>query len=48
MFGAALAAAWVPPRLRAHLGRMTFLGWRDARLTLEELIEWIYLELARN
>ncbi|MGH3035640.1 MAG: glycosyltransferase family 4 protein, partial [Gaiellaceae bacterium] len=24
------AAAWVPPRLRAHLGRMTFLGWSDA------------------
>lgn len=24
------AAAWVPSRLRAHLGRMTFLGWRDA------------------
>jgi glycosyltransferase involved in cell wall biosynthesis len=24
------AAAWVPPRLRAHRQRMTFLGWVDA------------------
>jgi glycogen synthase len=24
------AASWVPARLRTHLGRMTFLGWRDA------------------
>lgn len=24
------AAAWVPPQLRAHLRRMTFLGWQDA------------------
>ena len=24
------AAAWVPPHLRAHLRRMTFLGWQDA------------------